>query len=68
MRGIQREASEVHHIIKSDVDPDLAYTDTNLVSLCHECHMNRHSPNSESAKKAKKTRKEFGRFSGGYYE
>jgi 5-methylcytosine-specific restriction endonuclease McrA len=29
---------EVHHIIKREARPDLAYEPTNVLSLCKDCH------------------------------
>lgn len=40
--GRSREAKEVHHIKHVDSYPELAFTDTNLVSLCHACHNKMH--------------------------
>lgn len=34
-----RIASEVHHIIKVEDEPEKAYDETNLISLCHACHL-----------------------------
>ena len=35
-------AEEVHHNVPRHVDPSRTYDPTNLVSLCHRCHMKRH--------------------------
>ena len=40
--GRIREATEVHHIKHADEYPELAYVDSNLVSLCHACHQGQH--------------------------
>lgn len=40
--GRDREAVEVHHIKHVDEWPELAYVDSNLVSLCHACHNKMH--------------------------
>ena len=34
-----KPANEVHHIIKIEDDTDRAYDETNLISLCHLCHI-----------------------------
>lgn len=36
--GRRREAEMVHHIQARAVAPELALTDSNLVSLCNSCH------------------------------
>ncbi|MGM9623797.1 MAG: HNH endonuclease [Butyricicoccus porcorum] len=36
--GRRREAEMVHHIQARSVAPELALTDSNLVSLCNPCH------------------------------
>ena len=40
--GITREATEVHHVKPWERYPELAYTDSNLISLCHACHNKQH--------------------------
>lgn len=40
--GRKREAQEVHHIKPVDSYPELAFTRSNLVSLCHACHNKMH--------------------------
>lgn len=40
--GRARDAVEVHHIKPVDEYPELAYEDSNLVSLCHACHNKMH--------------------------
>lgn len=40
--GITREATEVHHILPWEQYPELAYVDSNLISLCHACHNKAH--------------------------
>ena len=36
--GKKTEATTVHHIKHVDEYPELAYTDSNLISLCSACH------------------------------
>lgn len=40
--GKAREAVTVHHIKHVDEYPELAYTDSNLESLCNACHNKAH--------------------------
>ena len=40
--GRRREAVTVHHIRHVDEHPELAYVDSNLVSLCQACHNKMH--------------------------
>lgn len=40
--GRIRQATTVHHIKHLDEHPELAYTDSNLVSLCANCHNKMH--------------------------
>lgn len=40
--GRAREAVTVHHIKHADTHPELAYEDSNLVSLCNPCHNKMH--------------------------
>lgn len=40
--GRIREAVEVHHIKHLEDYPELAYDDSNLVSLCRDCHRKMH--------------------------
>lgn len=40
--GRQRQAVTVHHIKHVDKHPELAYTDSNLISLCESCHNKAH--------------------------
>ena len=40
--GRRKEATTVHHIKHADEYPDLAYTDSNLISLCEACHNKEH--------------------------
>ena len=40
--GRRREAVTVHHIKHAETHPELAYTDSNLVSLCNACHNKMH--------------------------
>ena len=48
--GKQVSATTVHHIKRADEYPELAYTDSNLISLCSGCH------NKAHPEKAQKTR------------
>lgn len=34
-----KPANEVHHIIKIEEDEKKAFEETNLISLCHRCHL-----------------------------
>lgn len=34
-----KPANEVHHITKIEQDIDKAYEETNLITLCHKCHI-----------------------------
>ena len=40
--GRRRDAVTVHHIKHADTNPELAYTDSNLTSLCQACHNKMH--------------------------
>lgn len=40
--GKQVSATTVHHIKHADEYPELAYTDSNLISLCSGCHNKAH--------------------------
>lgn len=40
--GKNREAKTVHHIKHVDEYPELAYVDSNLISLCNDCHNKKH--------------------------
>ncbi|WP_390844831.1 HNH endonuclease signature motif containing protein [Anatilimnocola floriformis] len=40
-QGITRPASEVHHIVKPNGNPELMYSLNNLKSLCKSCHSKR---------------------------
>ena len=40
-RGIVTGATEVHHVIKISVRPDLRLDQSNLMSLCRPCHSTR---------------------------
>lgn len=40
--GRMREAKEVHHIKHLDDYPELAFDDSNLISLCSACHRKMH--------------------------
>lgn len=54
--GRTREATEVHHIQHADEYPELAYTDANLVSLCHACHNAQHPEKTRAANDARRRR------------
>lgn len=47
--GRAKEASIVHHIKPVDEFPELAYEDSNLVSLCPGCHNKAHPEKSRAA-------------------
>ena len=40
--GRRRAATTVHHIEPYEERPDLALTDSNLISLCASCHNKKH--------------------------
>lgn len=40
--GRNVQATEVHHKKPVDLYPELAFDDTNLISLCHRCHNKMH--------------------------
>lgn len=40
--GRMREATTVHHIKHLDEHPELALVDSNLISLCSDCHNKAH--------------------------
>lgn len=40
--GRKTEAVTVHHIKHADTNPELIYTDSNLISLCNSCHNKQH--------------------------
>ena len=40
--GRRKSATTVHHIKHADKYPELAYTDSNLISLCDACHNKAH--------------------------
>lgn len=52
--GRRREATEVHHIKHADEYPELAYVDSNLVSLCHACHNAQHPEKARAATAARR--------------
>lgn len=49
-----RRASEVHHVKELKSYPELAFEDDNLISLCTQCHNNRHGRHSKQFVKRKK--------------
>lgn len=48
--GRSREAVEVHHVKPVDEYPELAFSDANLVSLCHACHNKMHPEKARAAR------------------
>ena len=46
------QAREVHHIKHLDEAPELAFEDSNLVSLCKACHRKRHPEKESNGAKA----------------
>ena len=48
--GRTREAVEVHHLKPVESYPELAWIDTNLVSLCAACHRKAHPEKGRGAK------------------
>lgn len=47
--GRAKLAVVVHHIRHADEFPELAYTDSNLVSLCQACHNKAHPEKARAA-------------------
>ncbi|WP_277255849.1 HNH endonuclease signature motif containing protein [Negativibacillus massiliensis] len=47
--GRQRQATIVHHIEHADQCPELAFTDSNLISVCANCHNTLHPEKSKQA-------------------
>ena len=45
------EATEVHHIVPHDGDPELFYDSDNLMSICHSCHAKETQKESEERKR-----------------
>lgn len=52
--GRRTEATTVHHIEPAEARPDLAYKNSNLISLCAKCHNKMHP---EKARKAAQARR-----------
>ena len=50
--GRQRQATMVHHIKHYEDAPELALTDSNLISLCSDCHNKAH-PEKAGGRKGK---------------
>ena len=48
------KATTVHHIQHLDAHPELAVTDSNLISLCANCHNEVHPEKSEKIRTEKK--------------
>lgn len=46
-------AEHVHHIEHLDARPDLAYTPSNLISLCAKCHLKMHPEKTIKANKSR---------------
>jgi 5-methylcytosine-specific restriction protein A len=42
-RGEVAETAVVHHVVDRLISPSMAYSWTNLESLCHECHNREHA-------------------------
>ena len=49
--GRNVEATEVHHIKHVDQYPELAWVDSNMVSLCHACHNAQHPEKARAARR-----------------
>lgn len=59
--GRTREAKEVHHIKHLEDHPELAYEDSNLISLCHACHNKAHpEKGSQGTRKYSSTGNAYG--------
>ena len=43
VKGCNRPAAEVHHVIEAHVNPELFFEQDNLVSVCEECHKKVHA-------------------------
>jgi len=52
--GRLRDAKVVHHIKEPDAFPELAYADSNLVSLCLACHNKAHPEKSRAMRRPKR--------------
>lgn len=52
--GRRVQATTVHHIEHVEDRPDLAYTDSNLISLCAACHNKAHPEKGNKQQKNKK--------------
>lgn len=52
--GINKQATEVHHIKPVDEYPEYAYEDRNLMSLCRACHNAQHPEKSTQMQRARK--------------
>ena len=48
--GRSRDAVEVHHLKPVETHPELAWIDTNLVSLCAACHRKAHPEKGGAAR------------------
>ena len=59
--GRMREAKTVHHIKHLEDHPELAYEDSNLISLCHACHNKAHpEKGSQGTRKYSNTGNAYG--------
>ena len=47
--GKFRPAVEVHHIKFAEDYPELAFVDSNLISLCAKCHRKKHPEKAKAA-------------------
>ena len=52
--GRQRQAQTVHHIKHYDEYPELAMVDSNLISLCNDCHNAEHPEKAAEANRCRK--------------
>ena len=43
VKGCNRPAAEVHHVIEAHVNPELFFEQDNLVSICEDCHKKVHA-------------------------
>lgn len=57
--GKNREATVVHHIKHYDEYPELALENTNLISLCGNCHNKMHPEKAKKSNKSRENRRYF---------
>lgn len=50
-QGKNTEAQMVHHIKPVEINPELAYENNNLISLCNKCHNKCHDRNNDKLTK-----------------